>query len=107
MTALELYREATRLGLNLEPRGGKLVVIPACRCPPDFADQLRQHKCELLALLEGKTASLAPDCAPWLHVAKQVLAGEFFGADQSTVESLIIGLRGIPHPLCQRALAAL
>ena len=68
---------------------------------------LRRHKAELLALLEAKAHSLAPDCAPWLHVAKQVLAGEFAGADKSTVESLTIGLRGISHPLCKQALARL
>jgi|GEM_PF-1386284 hypothetical protein len=56
------------------------------------------------AMLEGQAAGLAPDCAPWLHVAKQILAGEFVGADSSTVASLTIGLRSITHPLCQQAL---
>lgn len=108
MTALELYHEAERRGLRLEPRpGDKLAVIPANRCPPDFADELRQHKGELLDLLEAKTANLTPDCAPWLHIARQVLAGEFVGADNSTVQSLILGLRGIRHPLCVSASARL
>jgi hypothetical protein len=57
----------------------------------------------------GKQASepseLAPDCLPWLHVAKQVLAGEFHGADKSMRQSLVIGLRSIRHPDCQAALA--
>ena len=53
------------------------------------------------------TASLPPGCLPWLGVARQVLAGEFDGADRSTAESLRIGLRGIPHPLCREALARL
>ena len=48
MTTMELYEEAARRGLRLEPRGDKLAVIPASRCPPDFADVLRQHKHELL-----------------------------------------------------------
>src|SRR5437773_2570952 len=100
MTALQLYREATERGLRLEPRGDKLAVIPAQRCPPEFADALRQRKGELLSLLEAKAMTLTPDCAPWLHIARQVLVGEFEGADRSTVESLIIGLRGIPHSLC-------
>jgi len=107
MTPPELCHEAARRGLRLEPRGDKLAVIPASRCPPEFADTLRQHKQEILSLLEGQAAGLAPDCAPWLHVAKQVLAGEFDGADGSTRQSLIIGLRSIPHPLCVRALARL
>ncbi len=107
MTAIELYREAARHGLRLEPRGDKLAVIPGDRVPPGFADTLRQHKQEILSLLEGQAAGLAPDCAPWLHVARQVLAGEFVGMDGSTRQSLIVGLRSIPHPLCVRALARL
>jgi hypothetical protein len=106
-TAPEIYQCAARLGLTLEARGDKLAVIPAQRCPPDFADVLRQHKRELLDLLETKTGSLSPDCVPWLHVARQVLAGEFEGADNSTVQSLTIGLRSIPRPLCQQALIRL
>jgi hypothetical protein len=48
---------------------------------------------------------LPPDCLPWLHVARQVLAGEFDGGDRSTRESIKIGLCSVPHPLCRRALA--
>ena len=51
--------------------------------------------------------SLPADCLPWLHVARQVLAGEFEGADRSMVASLTIGLRHIPHPRCREALARL
>jgi hypothetical protein len=50
---------------------------------------------------------LPDDFALWLHVAKRVLAGDFDGADKSTVESLTIGLRLIQHPLCRKALARL
>ena len=107
MTAQSLCFEATQRGLRLESRGDKLAVIPASRCPPEFADTLRQHKQEILSLLEGQAAGLAPDCAPWLHVAKQILAGEFVGADGSTRQSLIIGLRSIQHQTCQQALARL
>lgn len=107
MTAMELCHEATRRGLRLEPAGDKLAVIPAKRCPPEFADVLRQHKNEILSLLEGQSAGLTPDELPWLHVARQVLAGEWDGADGSTRESVIIGLRSIRHPLCERALARL
>ncbi len=104
---VELYQRAVRLGLRLEARGDKLAVSPAKRCPADFADVLRQNKRELLDLLEGQATALRPDEIPWLHVARQVLAGEFDGADRSTVESLVIGLRGIAHPLCHCALARL
>jgi hypothetical protein len=107
MTALELYREAARRGLRLEPRGDKLAVIPGDRVPRDFADMLRQHKGELLDLLEANSMNLTPDCAPWLHVARQILAGEFDKADSSTVASVTIGLRSVLHPLCQQALVRL
>jgi len=108
MTPPELCHEAARRGLRLEPRGDMLAVIPAKRCPPDFAAELRQHKGELLDFLEGQAAGLATDCAPWLHVARQILAGEFDGLlDNSVRGSLEIGLRSIIHPVCQRALERL
>jgi hypothetical protein len=107
MTAHEIYVEATRRGLRLKIVGDKLAVIPAKRCPPDFAAVLRQHKGELLIWLDAHDSGLAPDCVPWLHVARQILAGEFEGADSSTVESLTIGLRSIQHPRCQQALSRL
>jgi hypothetical protein len=83
-------------------------VIPKGKCPPEFADVLRQHKRELLDLLESQDARLTPDCAPWLNVARQILDGEFDGhIEDSLRESLTIGLRSIPHPLCRRALERL
>jgi len=103
-TPRAIYLEATRRGLRLEPRGDHLAVIPKGKCSPDFIGVLRAHKRELLDLLETKTVALRPDELPWLHVARQVLAGEFGGADRSTVESLTIGLRSIAHPVCHRAL---
>ncbi|MBI4328197.1 MAG: hypothetical protein HY674_23455 [Chloroflexi bacterium] len=104
MTANDLFLEATRRGLRLEPRGDKLAVLPGDRCPPDFANVLRAHKGELLSWLGARAAQLPPDCAPWLHIAQQILAGEFDGADRSTRASLTIGLRSIAHPRCRRAL---
>lgn len=104
---LELIHEAARRGLSLRPCGDKLEIRPARLCPPEFAAVLREYKAEILVVLEGRAAGLTDDCAPWLHVAKQILAGEFEGADDSTVQSLTIGLRSIHHPLCQKALAQL
>ncbi len=104
MTALDIYTEATRRGLRLAPAGDKLAVRPKGACPPDCADVWRQHNRDLLDLLETKTVPLRPDEVPWLYVARQILSGEFVGADDSTRESLTIGLRSIGHPLCRRAL---
>jgi hypothetical protein len=104
MTPSELIHEAERRGLRLEPRGDKLAVIPASRCPDDFAAVLLKHKAALLAYLHAGAISLPADCLPWLHVAKQVLAGEFDGCDKSMRESLTIGLRGIHHPIAGKAM---
>jgi len=107
MKPSDLLNEAARRGLRLEPRGDRLAVIPARLCPPDFAAMLRAHKPELLSWLEGRKSRLREEEIPWLHIARQVLAGEFDGCDRSTRESLVIGLRSISHPLCRKALARL
>ena len=104
MNAAQLFCEAARRGLRLEQRGDKLAVIPANRVPPDFADTLRLHKRELLDWLETRDTQLPPDCVPWLHIARQILSGEFDGCDGSTRDSLTIGLRSIPHFDCRAAL---
>ena len=100
----EIYIEAARRGLRLIPRGDKLEVTPKCRLTPDFAAVLRDNKAELLAHLDQH---LRQDAGQWLHVAKQILAGEFDGAEDSTLETIAAGLRHVAHPQCQRALAHL
>jgi hypothetical protein len=106
-TPQDLFVEAIRRGLRLESAGDKLAVIPKGKCPPDFADTLREHKRELLDWLETRTNQLTTDQVSWLHISRQILADEFEGADSSTVASVSIGLRSILHPLCQRALERL
>ncbi|PYK96689.1 MAG: hypothetical protein DME19_18910, partial [Verrucomicrobia bacterium] len=59
MTIHELCREVARLGLRLEPDGDELFVIPGDRVPPDFANELRAHKTELLNWLSR------PPCPGW------------------------------------------
>lgn len=107
MKAITIITEARRWGLRLEPRGDKLAVIPGSKCPPELAELLREHKAEVLSYLEAWADRLPEDQAPWLHVARQVLAGEFNGADWSTRESLTIGLRSIRHSVCRQALERL
>jgi hypothetical protein len=68
---------------------------------------LVKHKNEILDLLQARSDNLKPDEAPWLHVARQVIENEFNGADASTIESLVIGLRTIRHPVCRQAIAML
>jgi hypothetical protein len=102
-----LVGEAPVWGIHLERSGDKLVIYPASKCPREFKELLRAHKAEILDLLEAKADGLAPDCAPWLHISRQIIHGEFDGADSSTRASLTIGLRGIAHPICRDALKRL
>jgi len=102
-----ILTRAQRLGLHLQVEGARIAIAPARLCPPELLATIREHKPEVMSWLEARTCHLPPDCAPWLHIARQILAGEFDGADNSTVESLTIGVRGIRHPLCEQALARL
>jgi hypothetical protein len=93
-----LLDEARRRGLLLEPLGAdKLAVSPDELLDPGFAAVLRRHKPMLLAYLRRGV----------VHLALQILSGEFVGCDDSTRASLTIRLRGIRHPLCDRALERL
>ena len=40
-------------------------------------------------------------------LARQILAGEFDPGNRSLLESLLIGVRSVPHPLCHQARARL
>jgi TubC N-terminal docking domain len=104
---VELYRRARALGLNVEADGSDLLIKPKSRCTPELVAELREHKSELLDFLQTRTVKLSADCVPWLHVAKQVINGEFSGADGGMIESLFIGLRRIRHPTAREALRKL
>jgi TubC N-terminal docking domain len=105
--ASDVYKEATRLGLRLIPRGDKLEVAPKSRLTPEFAAVLREHKAELLALLEVPDRDLENYYAAGLHLAKQVEAGEFDGASAATLASIVEHIRDFADPLCRRALIKL
>ena len=105
--AQAILTRARNLGLTLCVEGERIAIAPARLCPPDLLAEFREHKPAVMALLEAKSVNLTSDCAPWLHIARQVLCGEFDGGSRSTVESLVIGLRGIAHPSCQQAVARL
>ena len=66
-TPVEIMRAVTQVGRRLEPAGDKLRVILPADCAPELKSVIRQHKREILSLLEGQAAGLAPDCALWLH----------------------------------------
>jgi hypothetical protein len=58
---LELFREAQSLGLKIDVDRDRqrLLVSPASKCPPEFAQRLRVHKAELLKWLSE------PPCPGW------------------------------------------
>jgi hypothetical protein len=99
-----LIDESRVWGVRLARRGDMLSISPAGKCPPEYRELLRENKLEILSLLEAEADGLAPDQRPWLHVARQVLEGQFEGCDGSTREALSIGLRSINHAVCREAL---
>jgi hypothetical protein len=106
-TPIEILLAVKKEGGRLEPAGDKLRVLLPADSAPELRDAIREHKGELLGLLDARAANLPPDCAPWLYIARQVLEGEFDGADRSMTESLTIGLRSVNHPDCRRAVERL
>jgi hypothetical protein len=80
-TPIEVFAEATKLGLKLsfEPPF-TLVVNPRNRCPGDFVDTLSQHKPQLLALLE----------LPFVMVYSEALQDTiFYCEDEATKGGLV------------------
>src|SRR5437879_2109636 len=104
--AASILGRCCRLGLELWAEGDRIGIAPRERIPPDLREQIRAAKSELLPVLRDGVG-LPSDCVPWLYIARQILAGEFDGADGSTRESLIIGLRSVGQPLCRQALIQL
>jgi len=82
-------------GLRVWRDGDGLAIAPARSCPPDLLAQIRAAKPQLLDWLDAQASDLPADEIPWLHIARQVLAGEFDGCDRSTAASLRIGLRAL------------
>jgi hypothetical protein len=82
-------------GLRVWRDGDGLAIAPARRCPPELLAEIRAAKPQLLDWLDAHDIELPADETPWLHISRQVLAGEFDGCDRSTAESLRIGLRAL------------
>jgi hypothetical protein len=83
MTAFQLVAEAGKRGLTLKPAGDYLDVTPGRLCTRDFADKLRAHKPQLLALLQTRGIS-------WIEVFSECI-GEtlFFCEDEDTKAALV------------------
>jgi hypothetical protein len=103
-----IVARARSLGLTLSIEGDCIAISPTRRCPPDLLTEISEHKSEVMALLAGALhAGLCRGEMAWLPVAQQILAGEFDGCCGPMRENLVIGLRSIRHPACERALAML
>ncbi len=107
MTPKQILSEAKRRGLCLERRGDLLIVRPRHKITDDLRGALRAHKQQVLGLLGNRNTALTKDQLPWVHVAHQILSGEFEGMDESTEKSLVVGLRSVNHQLCRQALEVL
>jgi hypothetical protein len=94
-------RPAVRVVWKLEKKTVVAVAPPTAQVPRTPA---QNGPPGLAQAGPDSAASLPPDQDAWLPVARQVLDGEFDGADKSTVESIAIGLRSIQHPDSLRAL---
>src|SRR5262245_7288107 len=106
-SAVELLYRCRGAGLRLRAEGERLLVRPVRLASPGLLAELRECKAELLLLLGSESSGVPADCLAWVPTASQVVAGEFDGGPRSLLESLLIGVRGIQHPLCQKARARL
>jgi hypothetical protein len=83
MTALELIAEAEQQGLTLKATGNYLDVIPGRLCPPDFAQRLRAHKPELLALLRMRGMT-------WIEVYSERIAESLFLCEDEATRAALM-----------------
>ncbi len=106
-TPAEILLAVAAIGGRLDPLGDRLRMLLPTDCPPELKAAIRAHKPAIMKLLATDAARQAREREAWTHIAKQIIAGEFHGADSSTVGSLAIGLQAVDHPNCQRALGRL
>ena len=103
-TAIQTVSEVNAIGGRITLAGDKLRTMLPRNCPSELKTAIRANKPEIMVLIEVRSLRLPSDCGPWIHIARQVLAGEFEGADRSTIASLLIGLNAIvKHPAGRQA----
>ena len=103
-TAIETVSEVSAIGGRITLAGDKLRTLLPRNCPSELKTAIRANKSEIILLLEARALHLPSDGGPWIHIARQVLSGEFHGADRSTIGSLMTGLNAIVgHPIGRRA----
>lgn len=101
MTPSQLYQKAAELGLRLEPAGDMLAILPKGKCPPDFAQMLREHKA---ALLDWLNQPPCPGCqnVPPAGMPLRPIEPRPSSADARRVMGYVVRQIGDkPGPLCE------
>jgi len=75
-TTQRLIQDCAKRGVTLEPHGNMLLVTPEESVTPELVEQLRQHKSEILTILESKRRMAAQ------NLVKQILCGEWTGCNE-------------------------
>ena len=107
MTPSHLIHECRRRGAILRRDGYALEIQRPSLLTPALIEQVKVHKPAVLAILDAEAGVRSPDESPLIHLAQQVVSGEFVGASAVLTESITITLRASRHPQCVRALIVL
>ena len=102
--AAHLIHECRRRGAILRRDGYALEIERPSYLPAGLIEELKARKPDILALLDSEAGATPPNETPLVHLATQVVSGEFVGASPAMLESVAVSLRASRHPLCARAL---
>jgi hypothetical protein len=81
MTTIEVIQKATELGLRLGSEDSDTLTFqPSGRCPGDFAETLKAHKCYLLVLLR----------LPFVMAYAKALGQTFFFAEDENTRAVLV-----------------
>jgi hypothetical protein len=97
MTPRQIFNEAKRRGIHLEPDApDKLAYWPPDKLDPEFRAVLLANKSILIPWLKKRFA-------PQLHLAKEILQGEFSGATREEIFDLFRAMQHSRHPIVEKA----
>jgi hypothetical protein len=85
-TVKDIILAVDEIGGRLEPAGKDIMTYLPADCPKALYAGIRKHKPALLAILHSKAR---------LHLVKQIMSGEFDGADDLTLRKLSNDLQAV------------
>jgi hypothetical protein len=98
-TAFDLLQHCRRAGISLQrTSGGRLRVAAPANAEPEARKLLgavRFRRGQIIALLDEEQA--------WVPTARQIVRGEFDRAPAELLAVALLGLKDLPHPICQQA----